>query len=383
MFISNLFLTPVLLKIIVSPMDLLVLILGLRLIFKKSFSNAINTVLCVYFFAQIPMTLSETLKYYSESNAVYLLTTVVSCGVFYAIISVFFGKYIRIFLNSNLKKTAMFTLIPLSYILLEYSTVIFPNLILSETRIAIRFMPPLAAIIFFYFIILFAKEITEEKKQLGALTREAIDALSAAVEVKDIYTNGHSQRVADYSCEIARRLGLTEFQITEIYYAGLLHDVGKIGIDDNIINKNGKLSDVEYQVMKNHPRLGFKMLDKMSKNTDLKNLAAGALSHHERVDGKGYPNGTKGEDIPYYARIIAVADAYDAMTSYRSYRNAMPQESARTEILKGLGSQFDPEIGKIMIQMIDEDKNYTMREHSEDPFIDMELEPVEDLREIG
>jgi len=169
-------------------------------------------------------------------------------------------------------------------------------------------------------------------------------------------------RVADYSSQIARRMGLSEFEITEIYYAGLLHDVGKIGIDNNIINKNGRLTDVEYQVMKNHPKMGFKMLDGMSQKTEFKNLASGALSHHEHYDGSGYPSGIKGDEIPLSARIIAIADAYDAMTSYRSYRDALPQAEVRAEIEKGLGTQFDKEIGKIMLQMIDEDKNYEMCE---------------------
>ena len=140
---------------------------------------------------------------------------------------------------------------------------------------------------------------------------------------------------------------------------GLLHDVGKIGVPNAIINKPGKLTDEEFAIIKTHPENGYKILNNIK---ELPKLANGARWHHERFDGRGYPDGLKGDEIPEEARIIAVADAYDAMTSNRSYRKPMSQETVKNEILKGRGSQFDPKFADIMIEMIDEDDDYLMRE---------------------
>jgi len=191
------------------------------------------------------------------------------------------------------------------------------------------------------------------------LTGEIIAALGGAVEAKDRYTNGHSQRVAQYAREIAGRMGWDKDKQEKIYYAGLLHDVGKIRISDTIITKDGRLTDEEYAQMKLHPMAGYYILKKISSIHD---FAIGARWHHERWDGRGYPNGLSGENIPLIARIIGVADAYDAMTSRRSYRDIMPQETVRGEILRGAGSQFDPEIASIMLSLIDDDPGYRMRQ---------------------
>ena len=145
------------------------------------------------------------------------------------------------------------------------------------------------------------------------------------------------------------------------YMMGLLHDVGKIGIPDAVINKPAKLTEEEFAIIKTHPGMGASILGKIK---DRPNLASGARWHYERYDGKGYPDGLKGTEIPEEARIIAVADAYDAMTSCRSYRKAMPQEVVRQEIEKGMGTQFDSEFANIMLAMIDEDTEYQLREHS-------------------
>lgn len=138
---------------------------------------------------------------------------------------------------------------------------------------------------------------------------------------------------------------------------GLLHDVGKIGIPDAVINKPGKLTKEEYDVIKMHPDIGSKML---SKATEMPRMAVGARWHHERFDGKGYPDGIDGDHIPEEARIIAVADAYDAMTSCRSYRESLLQEVVRKEIEEGKGTQFDPVYADIMLHMIDDDEDYRM-----------------------
>ncbi len=155
---------------------------------------------------------------------------------------------------------------------------------------------------------------------------------------------------------------------------GLLHDVGKIGIADAIINKPSALNDEEYETIKTHPAMGEKILKNI---TDFPKLMTGARYHHERYDGRGYPDGLSGEDIPVEARIIAVADSYDAMSSRRSYRDVLPQEKIRSEIDKGRGTQFDPVFAKIMLDMIDEDPEYQMRENPVNEGEEIEIAPEE------
>lgn len=186
-----------------------------------------------------------------------------------------------------------------------------------------------------------------------------VASLADAIDAKDAYTNGHSRRVAEYSKEIARRFGYDEGAQNRIYMMGLLHDVGKIGVPDAVINKTGKLTDEEFEMIKAHPGIGSRILENIR---EMPELSAGARWHHERYNGKGYPDGLAGDDIPEEARIIAVADAYDAMSSNRSYRNTLPQEVIRGEIEKGKGGQFDPTFADIMLAMIDEDKDYNMRD---------------------
>ena len=204
------------------------------------------------------------------------------------------------------------------------------------------------------------QEVTAQHEKIERISMQIIKALSGAIDAKDTYTNGHSTRVADYSKEIARQAGYSEKMQNDIYMMGLLHDVGKIGVPDAIINKPAKLSDEEYSIIQNHPVMGAKILKNI---TEFPKLVTGARWHHERYDGKGYPDGLCGEEIPIEARIIAVADAYDAMSSRRSYREELPQDIVRSEVEKGKGTQFDPKFAKIMLHMIDEDMEYQMREH--------------------
>lgn len=202
-------------------------------------------------------------------------------------------------------------------------------------------------------------ELEESRRKLQVLSLQVVKTLASTIDAKDRYTNGHSSRVAKYSREIALRAGKSvEFQ-DEIYIVALLHDIGKIGIPDNILNKSSKLTDEEYETIKQHPSIGVEILKNIS---EMPNIEIGAHYHHERFDGKGYPEGLAGYDIPEIARIIAVADAYDAMTSRRSYRSALPQEAVRSEIVKGRGLQFDPDFADVMLQMIDDDVNYEMRD---------------------
>lgn len=194
------------------------------------------------------------------------------------------------------------------------------------------------------------------------LFEQTATALVNAIDAKDKYTHGHSSRVAEYSRKIAEALGKSEDECQEIYYAALLHDVGKIGIPKEIINKEGKLTKEEYEVIKQHPVVGKQILSSIS---EYPYLSIGANHHHERYDGKGYPDKLKGDDIPEIARIVAVADAYDAMTSKRSYRDPIPQQKVREEFVKGAGAQFDPEFAKIMLHLIDLDSEYEMKEKAD------------------
>ena len=203
------------------------------------------------------------------------------------------------------------------------------------------------------------QEVMAQHERLEKMVMQTVQALSGAIDAKDTYTNGHSTRVADYSRELAKRMHISEALQNDIYMMGLLHDVGKIGIPNEIINKPSKLTDEEYDVIKNHPIMGEKILKNI---TEFPKLLIGARWHHERYDGKGYPDGIAGEEIPMEARIIAVADSYDAMTSKRSYRDALPQDVVRAEVEKGKGTQFDPAFAEIMLCMIDEDVDYQMRE---------------------
>ena len=201
------------------------------------------------------------------------------------------------------------------------------------------------------------KKEQESQEKLDKVNMNIIRSLAYTIDAKDRYTSGHSQRVADYSLAIAKRMGKSEEEQNIIYYAGLLHDVGKIRVPESLINKPGKLTDEEFDQIKVHPVSGFQILRDIHED---ERIGYGAKYHHERYDGRGYPNGLAGENIPEIARIIGVADAYDAMASNRSYRNALPQEVVRQEIEKGRGKQFDPDIANIMLEMIDEDKEYKM-----------------------
>lgn len=204
----------------------------------------------------------------------------------------------------------------------------------------------------FYVYIIGSEVIGYRNEQISSrkveeMNIQVVSALATAIDAKDNYTNGHSSRVAEYSRMIAAHLGYSKSEQEEIYLIGLLHDVGKIGVPDEVINKPSKLTDEEFELIKKHPLIGDSILGSIKERPK---LATGARWHHERYDGKGYPDGISGEQIPEEARIIAVADAYDAMTSRRSYRKVMPQDKVRSEIEKGIATQFDPRFAKAMLQ---------------------------------
>ena len=225
------------------------------------------------------------------------------------------------------------------------------------------------------------KNEQESMEQLRQMNMNIIRSLSYAIDAKDRYTRGHSQRVAEYSLMLAKRMGKSAEEQEVIYRAGLLHDVGKIRVPESVINKPGKLTDEEFDQIRIHPVSGYHILRDISRD---ERIGYGAKFHHERYDGKGYPSGLKGNDIPEIARIIGVADAYDAMASNRSYRNALPQDKVRQEIENGKGRQFDPEIAQIMLQMIDEDKEYKMcQRESEDKNILVIDDELMNIKMVG
>ncbi len=203
------------------------------------------------------------------------------------------------------------------------------------------------------------QEVRKKTDENERLFMHVVSSLADAIDAKDTYTNGHSGRVAGYSKEIAKRMGFSGKKLDEIYMMGLLHDVGKIGVPDAVINKPAKLSEEEFQTIKNHPVMGARILGNIK---EMPSLAVGARWHHERFDGKGYPDGLEGTDIPREARIIAVADSYDAMTSHRSYRQPLPQSAVKQELINGKGTQFDPDIADVMLAIMEEDKDYELRE---------------------
>lgn len=198
----------------------------------------------------------------------------------------------------------------------------------------------------------FEKEVERKTKENNELTFQAITAIAKTVDAKDTYTRQHSTRVAKFSREIAIRSGLfTDDEIEIIYRTALLHDIGKIGIPDAILNKKGRLDDDEFVTMKTHTTVGAGILKDV---TLIKDVDKGAKYHHERYDGKGYPQGLAGEEIPIAARIIGVADAYDAMTSDRAYRKHLPEDVVRGELEKGRAAQFDPVFCDIMLGIMDD-----------------------------
>lgn len=199
----------------------------------------------------------------------------------------------------------------------------------------------------------------DQNFKIEQLSLKLFITLSQTVEAKDLYTNGHSMRVAAYSEMIANALGLSKEDQKKIYFCGLLHDIGKISIGDEIINKKGKLTDEEYNEMKKHPVAGWNILHSID---ELPELAQVARWHHERFDGRGYPDGKSGSETPLFVRIVSLADAYDAMTSNRSYRSVMERSKVIEIIRNEKGHQFDPDIADVFLKILEKDKNYDMRE---------------------
>ena len=274
--------------------------------------------------------------------------------------------------NQEINK-AEFYILPLVYIVISlflfvfslfnenYTISILTMFLISflEVLILITFKSILSNLSQMHEIIHQNEALEIAKNDIKTLSVEVMEALAHTIDAKDEYTKGHSIRVAQYSRMLAEKMNLTPEECENIYYMGLLHDIGKIGVPNEIINSPGRLTDEEYNVIKTHPVLGYEILSEIKSRPD---LSIGARWHHERYDGKGYPNNKSGEDIPLSARIIAVADSYDAMTSNRSYRKYLPQEKVIDELKKNKGTQFDPQIVECMLEIISEDAEYTLHE---------------------
>ena len=192
-------------------------------------------------------------------------------------------------------------------------------------------------------------ELKDTYEKLERSYMESIQTIRYTVEAKDAYTRGHSDRVSEYSVLIGKHMGLSEEDLKTLRIGGLFHDVGKIGVPDSILLKPGKLTDDEYSEIKNHPTIGAHIL---STATIFRDLIPIVKHHHERYDGNGYPSRLKGEEIPFLARITAVADTFDAMTSKRTYRDSLPLDVVKEEIEKCKGTQFDPEIADAFLDIL-------------------------------
>lgn len=180
---------------------------------------------------------------------------------------------------------------------------------------------------------------------------EIIDCIACALDARDSYTAGHSERVSDMALKVCQLIGFKEQDIEKIHIAAHLHDIGKIGVPDAVLKKPGKLTDEEFESIKKHPIIGAEILGKSHKLSELSDIV---LMHHERYDGKGYPLGKAGTDIPVGARIIAICDSIDAMTSNRCYRKAHDFEHCYGEIERNLGKMYDPIVGKYVLDNWDE-----------------------------
>lgn len=216
------------------------------------------------------------------------------------------------------------------------------------------------------------RRLDEKTKSMERITIQAIMTVANTVDAKDDYTKGHSMRVAKYAELIAQRLGWSDEAVQNIYYVAMLHDVGKIGVPDAVLNKPFRLTDVEFRLIKSHTMVGAEILKDFKMFPDVN---VGAKYHHERYDGNGYPEGLKGESIPLVARIIGLVDSYDAMTSNRVYRKRLPDEVVMAELRKGKGTQWDPDLVDLFIELIEEgalQKNWLAEEELAPPIFDNE-----------
>ena len=203
-------------------------------------------------------------------------------------------------------------------------------------------------------------EFRENEKRRTVMMNNTIETIAGAIDARDEYTGGHSERVGLYAQSLARQMmeeggyDLTEDDVLRIHYIGLVHDIGKIGVADSVLNKAGKLTNEEFSLMKRHTEIGYELMSSMG--DEIEGVLDGIRFHHERYDGTGYPDGLAGEDIPLVARILCLADSYDAMTSNRVYRKRLTNEEVREELKRCAGGQFDPKLTAMFIELLDAGK---------------------------
>ncbi len=206
------------------------------------------------------------------------------------------------------------------------------------------------------------RRVNERSEQIEEMSFQMIQTLANAIDAKDTYTKEHSLRVSQYSVALARALGWNERRISRLRYDAMVHDIGKIGIPDDILNKKARLTEEEFEIIQSHTIRGYQIFEKTTAFPTAKLVAR---HHHERFDGTGYPDHLKGKEIPENARIVCIADAFDAMSSDRCYRKALSIENIREEIEKGAGTEFDPEYAEVFIKLLD-DKVITLKDIEED-----------------
>jgi len=271
---------------------------------------------------------------------------------------IFLAAYIAFFLNTLLTAGAISISERKNFIniwIYNYAWLIPFKLFLVVMTIAVTFIYKLYGpftIIFTLLPLIIAQytyllRIKERKTLLNSIMQ-----IVKIIDAKDSYTAGHSVRVAEYSEKIARKLRLNEYDVEVLINLANLHDIGKVQIDLSVLNKPGKFDDADWVEMKKHPEVGYEIVKEI---VFLKDQARAILYHHERINGKGYPSGIKGEEIPLFAKILAAADAYDAMTTDRPYRPALTQKEAMKELEMHAGKQFDRKISSAMIEIIKEE----------------------------
>jgi hypothetical protein len=214
--------------------------------------------------------------------------------------------------------------------------------------IVVLFVCTIIQIVYFFMSIRIYR-LERKQQQNEEIISQTMTTFAEFIDAKDPYTRGHSARVSYYSKEIARRMKMSKEEIKQLGYIALMHDCGKIGIPDKVLKKAEQLDPEERKIIESHPTIGGHMLEKF---TAIDGIRDGAMYHHERYDGKGYPEGRKGEEIPLYARIIGIADAFDAMNSDRCYRKHLSKEVILKELEENKGKQFDPDLAEYMIEMI-------------------------------
>ncbi len=248
--------------------------------------------------------------------------------------------------------------------------VYFPDITIISNEI-------LLCVVLFAVIYLWLREVRDRRKmqvineelvlaheELKEANIAAMKALIMSEEARDLYTSGHSRRVTEYAVTIAKKMGLSKSQVQHIRYAGYLHDIGKIGISDAILNKKGRFTDEEWQVIRKHPDTALDILNPLKFLPEEKVMIK---HHHERYDGKGYPDGLCGENIPLGARILSIADSFDAMNSKRPYRDALPKERIVSELKSAKGTQLDPLIVDIFLTMLNADNDIFDRKEPAGP----------------